>query len=73
MGGDSSRNQEPDSNYLPVANIARIMKKALPSDAKISKDAKEAIQECVTEFIGFITSEYVLIQSLWTNIHENHN
>lgn len=43
--------------FLPVANIARIMKTALPANAKIAKDAKEAIQECVSEFISFITSE----------------
>ena len=33
------------------------MKQALPANAKIAKDAKDCIQECVTEFIGFITSE----------------
>lgn len=43
--------------FLPVANIARIMKKVLPSNHKIAKDAKESIQECVSEFISFITSE----------------
>jgi hypothetical protein len=43
--------------FLPVANIARIMKKALPSNAKIAKDAKEAVQECVSEFVSFVTSE----------------
>lgn len=43
--------------YLPIANIARIMKKVLPSNAKIAKEAKESIQECVSEFISFITSE----------------
>ena len=43
--------------YLPVANIARIMKKVLPQNAKLAKDAKECIQECVSEFISFITSE----------------
>lgn len=43
--------------FLPVANIARIMKKVLPTNAKIAKDAKEGIQECVSEFISFITSE----------------
>jgi len=40
-----------------VANIARIMKKALPPSAKIAKDAKEAVQECVSEFVSFVTSE----------------
>jgi nuclear transcription Y subunit beta len=43
--------------YLPIANIARIMKKVLPSNAKIAKESKESIQECVSEFISFITSE----------------
>jgi hypothetical protein len=43
--------------YLPIANISRIMKKALPPNAKIAKDAKETVQECVSEFISFITSE----------------
>ena len=42
---------------LPIANISRIMKNALPENAKIAKDAKECVQECVTEFIAFITSE----------------
>eukprot|EP01017_Pseudomicrothorax_dubius_P038954 TRINITY_DN5919_c0_g1_i1.p2 TRINITY_DN5919_c0_g1~~TRINITY_DN5919_c0_g1_i1.p2 ORF type:complete len:116 (+),score=52.29 TRINITY_DN5919_c0_g1_i1:117-464(+) len=33
------------------------MKRALPENAKIAKDAKELVQECVSEFISFITSE----------------
>ena len=43
--------------WLPIANVARIMKAALPDNAKVSKEAKECIQECVSEFISFITSE----------------
>ncbi len=43
--------------YLPIANIARIMKRVLPGNSKIAKDAKESIQACVSEFISFITSE----------------
>lgn len=35
----------------------RIMRKSLPANAKIAKDAKETVQECVSEFISFITSE----------------
>jgi nuclear transcription Y subunit beta len=42
---------------LPIANIARIMKNTLPENAKIAKDSKETVQECVSEFISFITSE----------------
>ena len=43
--------------YLPIANIGRIMKRAIPPNAKIAKDAKDIVQECVSEFISFITSE----------------
>jgi nuclear transcription Y subunit beta len=43
--------------WLPIANVARIMKSALPENAKIAKEAKECMQECVSEFISFITSE----------------
>lgn len=68
--------------FLPIANIAKIMKRAIPENGKvchrlclvysafwwkiillnrrklqIAKDARECIQECVSEFISFITSE----------------
>ena len=43
--------------FLPVANISRIMRKALPVNGKFAKDAKETVQECVSEFISFVTSE----------------
>ncbi|KAJ6350113.1 hypothetical protein OIU78_006324 [Salix suchowensis] len=33
------------------------MKKALPANGKIAKDAKDTVQECVSEFISFVTSE----------------
>ncbi|KAJ0088160.1 hypothetical protein Patl1_32032 [Pistacia atlantica] len=62
-GSHDSGDQSPRSNvreqdrYLPIANISRIMKKALPANGKIAKDAKETVQECVSEFISFITSE----------------
>ncbi|XP_048434203.1 nuclear transcription factor Y subunit B-3-like [Pyrus x bretschneideri] len=50
----SAREQD---RFLPIANVSRIMKKALPANAKISKDAKETVQECVSEFISFVTGE----------------
>ncbi|KAL9167109.1 hypothetical protein ABFS82_05G075000 [Erythranthe guttata] len=43
--------------YMPIANITRILRRVLPTHAKIADDAKEAIQECVSEFISFITAE----------------
>ncbi|XP_075524548.1 nuclear transcription factor Y subunit B-5-like [Primulina tabacum] len=48
--------KEPE-RLLPTANVGRIMKNILPQNAKISKEAKETMQECVSEFIGFVTSE----------------
>lgn len=55
-GGHDASVREQD-RFLPIANVSRIMKKALPANAKISKDAKETVQECVSEFISFITGE----------------
>ncbi|RKP17851.1 histone-fold-containing protein, partial [Rozella allomycis CSF55] len=46
-----------NDRLLPIANVGRIMKSILPANAKIAKDAKESMQECVSEFICFITSE----------------
>ncbi|XP_010783033.1 nuclear transcription factor Y subunit beta [Notothenia coriiceps] len=65
--GEENMNDHDDSGikenfreqdiYLPIANVARIMKNAVPQTGKIAKDAKECVQECVSEFISFITSE----------------
>ncbi|KAM6601864.1 hypothetical protein CsatA_021473 [Cannabis sativa] len=56
-GGPNSASPREQDRFLPIANVSRIMKKALPANAKISKDAKETVQECVSEFISFITGE----------------
>ena len=56
-GGMREMDMREQDRFLPIANIARIMKTQLPGNAKIAKDAKESIQECVSEFISFITSE----------------
>ena len=42
---------------MPLHNVARTMRNAIPPNGKVSKDAKECMQECVSEFISFITSE----------------
>lgn len=52
--GDVIKEQD---RLLPIANVARIMKQAIPTNAKIAKDAKETVQECVSELISFVTSE----------------
>merc|ERR1711915_504520 len=43
--------------FLPIYNISKVMKKVVPHSGKIAKEAKECVQECVSEFISFITSE----------------
>ncbi|KAF2863461.1 hypothetical protein K470DRAFT_202878, partial [Piedraia hortae CBS 480.64] len=53
----SKMSMDNDANIHNFAPVARIMKTALPENAKISKEAKECMQECVSEFISFITSE----------------
>ncbi|KAJ0759351.1 putative transcription factor Hap3/NF-YB family [Helianthus debilis subsp. tardiflorus] len=56
-GGQNELSAREQDRFLPIANVSRIMKKALPANAKISKEAKETVQECVSEFISFITGE----------------
>lgn len=63
-GSHESGEHSPRSNFreqdrfLPIANISRIMKKVIPANGKVAKDSKETVQECVSEFISFVTSEY---------------
>ncbi|KAJ1459124.1 CCAAT-box binding factor HAP3-like protein [Pelagophyceae sp. CCMP2097] len=58
MGDEAEHGESREQDhYLPVANIARIMKRHLPPNEKIAKEAKEAVQEAVSEFICFVTSE----------------
>lgn len=56
VGGPSWQPSHLLNTYF-VYSVARIMKKTLPENAKIAKEAKECVQECVSEFISFITSE----------------
>ncbi|KAI9084848.1 hypothetical protein K1719_033254 [Acacia pycnantha] len=46
-----------DERLLPIANVGRIMRQILPASAKISKEGKQIMQECATEFISFVTDE----------------
>jgi len=60
MSEDKDKNNKFNSEndrYLPIANIGRIIKNNLPKEVKLSKEAKETFQECLSEFINFITSE----------------
>ncbi|KDP39443.1 hypothetical protein JCGZ_03725 [Jatropha curcas] len=54
---NNNNNNKEQDRFLPIANVGRIMKKVSPANGKISKDAKETVQECVSEFISFVTGE----------------
>lgn len=54
---NNNHNNKEQDRFLPIANVGRIMKKVIPSNGKISKEAKETVQECVSEFISFVTGE----------------
>ncbi|XP_055713694.1 nuclear transcription factor Y subunit beta isoform X1 [Phlebotomus papatasi] len=56
-GNKSCKPLREQDRFLPIANVAKIMKRAIPENGKIAKDARECVQECVSEFISFITSE----------------
>lgn len=56
-GGKHITELREQDRWLPINNVARLMKNTLPVSAKVSKDAKECMQECVSEFISFVTSE----------------
>ncbi|XP_058113341.1 nuclear transcription factor Y subunit B-6 [Magnolia sinica] len=56
-GHDGDCTVREQDRFMPIANVIRIMRKVLPTHAKISDDSKETMQECVSEYISFITSE----------------
>jgi histone H3/H4 len=53
---DSFKINEQD-RWLPIANVDKVMRLSLPENSKISKEAKECMQSCVSEFISFVTSQ----------------
>lgn len=55
----------PKNFYLPKTTIYNIMKTSLPNWAKTAVPARECVQSCVTEFIMFITGEYVPLPLHW--------
>jgi nuclear transcription Y subunit beta len=42
---------------MPFANVVRVMRQGLPPHAKVTEEAKQLIQECVSEFISLVTDE----------------
>jgi histone H3/H4 len=54
---NQSEQRLDQDQHLPVTNISKIMKKVLPTNAKVTKEAKEAIQQYVSELVCLVTSE----------------
>lgn len=56
---NKSENEGNNNNLLPVEIIKRVIKNSFPDkiNCKLTKEAKDAFQEILSEFIGFITSE----------------
>ncbi|CAD6271130.1 unnamed protein product [Miscanthus lutarioriparius] len=44
-GSGSGGRKELDPPFLPINNIRRVMRSAVPENRKIAKDAKESVQE----------------------------
>ncbi|KAL6941283.1 hypothetical protein ACO0RG_002411 [Hanseniaspora osmophila] len=51
------RSLTEQDRLLPINNVSKLMKSVLPPSAKVSREAKECVQECVSELISFVTSE----------------
>lgn len=52
---DSNAMLKSTDRMLPVANISKIMKNAIPAQAKVAKESKEIMQKSASEFIAIIT------------------
>ncbi|CAG8739889.1 7791_t:CDS:2, partial [Racocetra fulgida] len=67
-GDEDVEDFKEQDRFLPIANVARIMKRALPDNAKIAKEAKECVQDdrCQQEKRKTINGEDILwaMQSL---------
>jgi histone H3/H4 len=55
-GGETLFDDELD-RLLPVGTVASVMRAAIPAEAKIGRDAREASQDCASEFVAFVASE----------------
>lgn len=66
---DTEELREQD-RFLPIANISRIMKKSLPDNAKIAKDAKETVQVCLVRATGPVPSRLSSRGFLWGGVRK---
>jgi nuclear transcription Y subunit beta len=52
-----TRRRNPATHSKVLVCYLFHLQKALPPNAKVAKDGKDTVQECVSEFVSFITSE----------------
>jgi nuclear transcription Y subunit beta len=52
---DFNSGLRPTDRLLPIANISKIMKRPIPKEAKVAKDAKDLMQRSASEFIAIVT------------------
>lgn len=63
-GAQMQTKRKEEDKYLPVANIARIMKNQMTKDTKLAGEAKEMMQMFLSEFIAVVVGEWVFLQNL---------
>uniref|UniRef100_A0A7S4PAK6 Transcription factor CBF/NF-Y/archaeal histone domain-containing protein n=1 Tax=Guillardia theta TaxID=55529 RepID=A0A7S4PAK6_GUITH len=49
--------EEAEDTFLPVSNIARVMKKALHSDTVVARETIEAVQVFLSEMVMVVVGE----------------
>ncbi|CAL5055633.1 unnamed protein product [Urochloa decumbens] len=49
---------------LPMANLVRLMRQAIPKGVKVSTSAKNLTHDCAVEFVGFVAGEASEIASV---------
>ncbi|KAG9391530.1 Histone-like transcription factor (CBF/NF-Y) and archaeal histone [Carpediemonas membranifera] len=53
----TTRAAKESEQYVPIANVNRMMHTVVGDDVKIMRDTKELLQESVSEFILLLTGE----------------
>lgn len=56
MRAEESGGEEREER-LPLSNVGKIMRAVLDERLKVSREAKLLMEECVGEFIAFVSSE----------------
>ncbi|CAN6280132.1 unnamed protein product [Urochloa humidicola] len=55
--GEGGRAAAAAATGLPMANLVRLMRRAIPKGVKVSTSAKHLTHDCAVEFVGFVAGE----------------